>query len=475
MLKQDNKEYSSIGEVLTQVPMLNNQIDIIDLSNNKITWGEIYKLPEHIIHVNLYNNTIKDMEWGQREWGVINIGNNGLSFNQITNLKCTKLDLTDNLIEELTLICCDIKELIISNNSLKEINFIECSINKLNLSFNGLTKITHLPIGISEINFTSNKIDEICELVDTLLIVDLHDNYLKNIPNIPKNLIKLDLSENKFKNFKIKEIPDSLEYFDISDNFITKTDKLFESIKKKMETFYYDSDNNSDVNESNDTNNDNININFTSSNENFDDSMDSSDSEDSEISLNIIPRRTKNISFDSINFNEIVDTNDNDTESESDDEIDFYVDKIINESKKKHLNENSNIEYISTGSNNNNYKEISWIPKISTETSSDEEEKVEKVENQVNVEPINKVSQEQKQREMKIKAYQEALLRSRSQKLEFESVNGNGNVKGNSSEQIQVELTEDQKIIKEIMESRSKVKKVYGDKIPIQLKWEIEL
>ena len=72
---------------------------------------------------------------------------------------------------------------------------------------------------------------------------------------------------------------------------------------------------------------------------------------------------------------------------------------------------------------------------------------------------------------MKIKAYQEALLRARTKVLESQtmSINGNGN------EQIQVELTEDQKIIKEIMESRTKVKKVYGDKIPIPLKWEIEL
>ena len=134
MLKQNNKDYSSIGEVLGPISIFNKSIDVLDLSDNKISWGEIYKLPEHIKHVNLYNNTIKGIEWGQREWGSINIGNNGLNLTEITNLKCDKLDLQDNLIEDLTVICCDIGELIISNNSLKEINFVECSVSKLNLS-----------------------------------------------------------------------------------------------------------------------------------------------------------------------------------------------------------------------------------------------------------------------------------------------------------------------------------------------------
>ena len=55
MLKQNNKGYSSIGEVLVQISTFNKSIDVLDLSDNKICWGEIYKLPEHIKHINLYN------------------------------------------------------------------------------------------------------------------------------------------------------------------------------------------------------------------------------------------------------------------------------------------------------------------------------------------------------------------------------------------------------------------------------------
>ena len=57
-----------------------------------------------------------------------------------------------------------------------------------------------------------------------LLFLDCFDclvsleNLLKNLPNIPNNIFKLDLSYNKFKTFDISTLPETLDYFDITNN-----------------------------------------------------------------------------------------------------------------------------------------------------------------------------------------------------------------------------------------------------------------
>lgn len=319
MINLRNKGVSSIGEVVSKIPPTLKEYNVVDLSDNQIKWAEIYKLPDHILHVNLYNNIIKEVNWGTREWGTINLGNNGLEISEISNLKCEKLELTDNLIEEITLICCDIGELIISNNSLKDINFVECYVGKLNLSSNKLTNITHLPEGLFEINLSSNRIEKICELPDTLMMIDFNDNKLRSIPNIPKNIVRIDVSKNKFKTFDVSNIPESLDYLDVTDNLIPKTNALFEPVQDKIENIYYDedkSDMQNDVPENLDQSfylseslkeygySDDFKVlneyKGNKNNNNYGTVKPKNESDDDNISLNVIPKKAHAISFDSI-------------------------------------------------------------------------------------------------------------------------------------------------------------------------------
>lgn len=488
MLNFKNKGFITIEEAIEKIPSINKKINILELSDNKFEYLDLDKIPEHITHINLSNNTINEINWGTRGWGTICLANNGLELELITGLICEKLDLTDNFNKDIGFIHCHIGELILKNNSLKEINFIECTIKKLDLSLNKLTEITNLPKGIIDLNLSSNKIDSIDELPDSLLFLNLSENSLSLLPNIPVNLFKLDLSFNKFKTFKVEDLPKSLDWFDISDNLIKDPDVLFESVKNSIDTIYMDENYKSDLPKHT----------LSNLNENF---IDSDNDNDTEISLNIISRRARSISiesFESINSN-------SGSGPESDDEM---IGNIINNFTKK------------TKSNTDEsfYKEISWTPEIEPNldsTSSSENDSNKPDNNQVNSDlPSNtenvqnnptpennyiekefnwetiRTNEEPKplsieeMNERRIKAYQAAFLRNRMLNSFGHLTNPNNMSNNDQMDSLHtgrmsidpIELTEDQKIILEIRQARlNQISRTYGNKYPIQLQWEVEL
>lgn len=426
MINLKNKGITSIGEVIQKIPTENKSYNILDLQDNQIKFAELYKLPEQIKHVNLYNNEVQEINFGTREWGIINIGNNGLEIYEIANLNCEKLDLTDNLIEEITLICCNIGELIISNNSLKEINFIECFVNKLNLSSNKLIEITHLPQGIKDLNLCSNRIKDICELPDTIIILILSENKLKVLPNIPKNIIKLDLNNNRLTTFDVGKIPDELSYLDLQDNLISETDDLFAPILDKIETLYYDEER-----------------------ENITDNKIESDDE-SNISVNIISKKSRSISFDSIKSNDVLlkslglDSKEEvsyDSDDSDDIEIISKTIKDFNNKKKQGLLDES-------------YREINWS-KFSSESEEDKsDEKSEEKSEENKLEPNYK------------KIYLDEESQKKLRELRLKNLTNNAEFK----------LSEDHKIMLEIIEAnKNKINMVWANKSKIDLKWNIEL
>ncbi len=241
LIRLKDNGIKNLSDIIGVIPMSRKDIDVIDLEDNNIKYADLSILPEHISHVNLTNNSTKEVNFGEgRKWGVIVLKNNSLDIPIISNLKCMKLDLSENLIDDITLISCEIDELILCNNSLRQINLIECSIKKLDISSNKLTEISHYPEGLVSFIAVNNRINNVSEFPETLKVLDLKENKLREIPNIPKTLVKLDLSKNKLNKFDISMIPEGLDFLDVTDNMLQYTDELFGPVRDKIEMLCYD-------------------------------------------------------------------------------------------------------------------------------------------------------------------------------------------------------------------------------------------
>jgi hypothetical protein len=377
MINLKKKGFLTFDEVLEKVSQINNKIDVLELSENSISVIDLDRLPEQFKHINLSNNSIKNILWGRKKWGTLKLSNNGLDYEMINGVTCEKLDLTDNFISDITFIHCEIGELILTNNSLKEINFIECKIRKLNLSLNKLTEITNLPEGIVELNASSNKIHEIFDLPNSIMFIDLSENLLKSLPNIPENIFKLDLSYNKFKTFNISTLPESLDYFDITNNQISNAEVIFDSIKNKIDTIYYDEEKYNQINESirNSTTDGNIEKIGKQSpillTDNNDDKENVSDTDTDEISLNIISKKASRISFDSF---ESINSNDLNLDSDTEEIDELISDYKLNKNNHEDFEKYDNEENFYKSNGSSNHREILWIPKIESESDEDEDQ-----------------------------------------------------------------------------------------------------
>ncbi len=239
MNNYSEKNLTSIEEAVNLLPKYNNR-DILVLNKNKIKDVDLSIIPDSIKHIYLDDNNIKTINFSDRSWGTLSFANNGLSIEIIDNLTCTELNLTDNKIKEITLIRCNIKNLSLSNCGLFQINFFECNIENLNLSCNFMTGISHFPNGILHIDYSDNKIKEIESLPDSLITINLSDNMIKILPNYPTNLYKLDLSQNQIEFLSVDNLPQTLDFLDITDNPIENPDKILKPFVKQISQLYYD-------------------------------------------------------------------------------------------------------------------------------------------------------------------------------------------------------------------------------------------
>jgi hypothetical protein len=242
MFNYKNKFIEDQNQVIKELPKF-SQINVIDLSDNELKSVDLSDFPSYITNINLENNDLENICWDDREWGTLRLTKNSIDFEQIHNLRCKRLDLSDNkMCEDIIFINCKIDELNLSDNKINSVNFIDCEVRKLNISSNKIFEINHFPDGIMIFNATNNHIEKICTIPDSIMILELSDNLLSSIPNYPINLTKLDLSKNRFKTINIEDIPETIDFFDITNNLITNTDEFFEPLKDRVDELYYDDD-----------------------------------------------------------------------------------------------------------------------------------------------------------------------------------------------------------------------------------------
>ncbi len=238
MFSFKDKNISSIEEILKDLPEVST-VNVIVLSNNKIKDAKLDLLPNYIRSVVLDNNLIESITWDDRNWALIKLDNNLIDFQEINNLKCRKLDISSNKMEEdLSFVNCEIGDLNVSNNKINVVKFDNCTIQKINLSNNGIIVIDELPKQIKELNASNNQIIQVCHLPDSLFVVELSNNKLAMIENVPRNINKLDLSNNLLLVFDFLFLPTNLDYLDLSNNQIPNIKQQFE--KCKIEQLFID-------------------------------------------------------------------------------------------------------------------------------------------------------------------------------------------------------------------------------------------
>ncbi len=363
MLRFNNKDIENIEQILDSLPNQYASINVIDLSNNKIKVANLDMFPQYITNVNLQCNLISDINWDDRKWGTISLRDNSIDFEEISNLNCKRLDMSQNIIEDITFMDCEINELILEDNKIKILNFVNCKINKLVISKNKISEITHLPEEIIHLVANKNRIKKVCELPDSILILELGHNLIDSLTNIPINLVKLDLSYNVFTQFDIAKLPkEIMDYFDISHNKVTNNEETFGILKKHIEELYYDDDVQNETKNDN-TSNNSINTTssgtsiLTSSNSKSLDKSDSNSDSDSDLSIQVV--RNKKIESDDDGSDlekEFVKINtgtknmrvSDDSDSDSDDDIS----KQIRQFTMKKMNEYNTFENVQHIQNN---------------------------------------------------------------------------------------------------------------------------
>jgi len=263
-----NIKINSLEEILDY---LNEELETITLNFNNITRCNLSLLPTNIKNLKIENNLVEieelifnyndsDTDINKHKWNELTLKNSNIkNINEINNLYCKKLDLSENDLSVIKFTNCKIRELYVNNNNINNIIFDNCEIKKIDLSHNILEKITNLPTNLININLSNNLFKNIETLPENLKILDLSDNLLEEIKYIPPNILKLEINNNKLKSFDVNLLSKDIKYFDITNNLIKNNKLLFSQLE--AEGLFYDTDSDEDENEDDDNNSD-ISIKF---------------------------------------------------------------------------------------------------------------------------------------------------------------------------------------------------------------------
>jgi hypothetical protein len=155
------------------------------------------------------------------------------------------LDISNNTIKDIIFIDCIINILDLNTNCIESIKFINTKVKELDLSINKLKFLDSYPDTIEKISLFANKLLGLTDMPNTIKKIDISDNKLKELAHISNNLVSLDISKNLLTDFNVSLIPESLIYFDITENNI-RDKTIFNCLTIPNTMFDSDSDSDSD-------------------------------------------------------------------------------------------------------------------------------------------------------------------------------------------------------------------------------------
>jgi hypothetical protein len=252
MINLSNNKLTNINniELLNKINE-NNENKIINLSHNNITTIDCSLLKENYQVIHLSYNEISGINLTNEKREKIHLAHNKISDIVINNLNCKHLDISNNIIRNIIFIDCIIDFLDLSTNCIESIKFINTKVKELDLSINKLKFLDSYPNTIENIILFANKLIGIGDMPNTIKKMDISDNKLKELTCMSDNLITLDISKNLLTYFNVSIIPESLIYFDITENNI-KDKGIFNCLT--IPNLIIDSDSDSDSNSDSDIN-----------------------------------------------------------------------------------------------------------------------------------------------------------------------------------------------------------------------------
>lgn len=247
---------------ITEIKFINSDIHTLNLGYNNISCLESFpenikllflqgnqietlsQIPESIEQIDISNNNLRDISFlNNKNFVKVNLmNNNNLMIDRVYGIKSNFFILSYCGIKDIVFENCNLDKLDLMSNDLEKINFINSRIIRMNLSLNKLKEFLNFPEQIQEINIEENELEKIAIFPDSLIKINLSNNSLNEILNIPKQLKHFDLSENFLTNFNFDDLPEKIEYLDITKNRldIKKICPDYLRKTKNIDNFYYD-------------------------------------------------------------------------------------------------------------------------------------------------------------------------------------------------------------------------------------------
>lgn len=268
---------------MTTIPNLNSYRNVtkLDMSHNLLSTIDITKFPPNLTTLILSKNNINitiDSTVIPPQIEKLKLENNLITKfdgSRLVNLKVLKisgnklsefiyppninhLDISDNNLMKLRNRCPQsLTYLDCSNNNFITLPILNESMVILNCSSNRLELLPALPDTLKILNAGSNLIEIIYELPDNIEGIDLSSNLLNNItchhlrnlqemtlennklreiPKLPFGLKTLCIQQNEILELRFTDIPFSVRYLDVSDNYITEVPRM---LIDRIPTFKY--------------------------------------------------------------------------------------------------------------------------------------------------------------------------------------------------------------------------------------------
>ena len=223
---------------LTEIRLKSKSVINLDISQNRLT--SIPKIPKQVRTLNISYNLFKTLESKTKLSHLTSLSISLVGLESIDpELKLPKLEILDismnklSQLPDLTEMTPNLIELNASNNFLKKMPEMPISITTISIEFNEISTLPDLTAltNLSSLNISYNQIETIPQIPESLEFFDFSNNYVATIaPANTPNLKRLIFASNRLKTCPPYNASEFLR-FAASHNFLTTVDH-FESCNR---------------------------------------------------------------------------------------------------------------------------------------------------------------------------------------------------------------------------------------------------